>query len=88
MRETTKPDTYSYLPCPKGCSLSGGLSASLKPSKVAIEEPASDQLFKASAIIDTEEVRIPANSLETNRRILQNIPTYPLTIPYRFLSSP
>ena len=87
IRETTNPATYSYLPWPKGCSSSGGLSAKWKPKSVATEEAASDKLFKASAIIDTEDVIIPANNFTQKSIKLQNIPTYPLITPYFFLVS-
>ncbi len=87
MSETTKPEIYSYLPCPKGCSLSAGLSANLKPNNVATDEPASDKLFNASAVMDTECVITPAKNFTVKSMTLHMIPTYPLNMPYFFLIS-
>ena len=68
---------YSILPCPKGCSASAGLSESLNPTIVIIEEPASDKLLKASAIIAILEVISPTESFIRKRRRLESIPTIP-----------
>ena len=52
--ETTIPDKYSILPCPNGCSISGLVPASLNPIRVTRDEPASDRLLNASAVIAME----------------------------------
>ena len=49
--DTASPETYSIRPCPKGCSLSEGAQAILKPTRVTTDEPASERLLKASATI-------------------------------------
>ena len=69
-----RPVRYSIRPWPKGWSLSGFLEASKKPSKVMTEEPASDKLLKASAIIATEPEIKPAKYLAANKRMLSIIP--------------
>ena len=84
--DTIKPDIYSILPCPYGCSESAGLDASLKPASVTIDEPASDKLLIASAIIDNDDVRNPAVSFVRNSTILHIIPTIPANIPYSSLT--
>ena len=73
--ETRKPATYSIRPWPKGCSLSGFLPANWNPTKVIREEPASDRLLKASAMIATEPDSIPARNLPANNSTLRQIPT-------------
>ena len=79
---TISPTTYSTRPCPKGCSSSASCPESLKPTRVTMDEPTSDRLFKASAIIEMEPVIKPAAILETKRIILRKIPTAPLSTPY------
>ena len=54
--------------------------ASLKPASVTIDEPASDKLLIASAIIDNDDVRNPAVSFVRNSTILHIIPTIPANI--------
>ena len=68
------------------CSESAGLDASLKPASVTIDEPASDKLLIASAIIDNDDVRNPAVSFVRNSTILHIIPTIPANIPYSSLT--
>jgi subfamily B ATP-binding cassette protein MsbA len=79
---TTSPETYSILPCPNGCSVSGFAPASLKPSSVTIEEPASERLLKASAVIAMELLKVPARNLPIKSSTLNNIPITPHSIPY------
>ena len=67
--DTIKPDIYSPLPCPNGCSLSAFLPVNLNPARVIIEEPASDKLLNASAVIATEPLNIPAKYLKAKRSI-------------------
>ena len=73
---------YSILPCPNGWSLSAGLPESLKPKWVITDEPASERLLNASAIIPIEDVNIPAKSFITKRHTFKNMPTNPPNIPY------
>ena len=61
--DTNRPDRYSSLPCPKGCSGSGSADDNLKPSRVITEDPASDKLLKASAVIAIEWLNNPAKNL-------------------------
>ena len=51
--EIISEEMYSYLPWPKGCSLSGGLRENLNAIKFIIDEAESDRLLKASAVIET-----------------------------------
>lgn len=46
------PEMYSMRACPYGCSGSAGLPAILKPSRVITEEPASERLLTASAVME------------------------------------
>jgi len=72
--ETSSPARYSILPCPKGCSGSGFLPANLKPIIEIIDEPASDRLLKASAVIAMEALNTPAMYLIIKRTRFKNIP--------------
>ncbi len=74
-KDTTNADIYSNLPCPKGCSLSAGLSASLTPIKPIMEEAASDKLLKASAVTDILFIKNPIINFVPKRIILHIIPT-------------
>ena len=78
---TTSPDMYSIRPWPKGWSLSGFWPASLKPSMDTTEEPASERLLKASAVMATEPLRMPAASLPAKSSTLRQTPTTPQSIP-------
>lgn len=73
-KDIIKPETYSILPCPKGCSLSAGEPAILNPMNDITDEPASDKLLKASAVTDTAPESIPTKSLPINRQILSAMP--------------
>ena len=79
---TASPDRYSILPWPNGCSLSGFCPESLKPIRVTIDEPASDRLLKASAVMATDEVRMPAKNFSAKRRKLASTPAAPPISPY------
>ena len=81
--ETISPATYSILPWPNGCSLSGFCPASLKPASVITEEAASEKLFIASAIIATEPAIIPTVSLPATSRMFSTIPVIPESSPHR-----
>ena len=56
--------------------------ASLNPIKVTKEEPASDRLLNASAVMEMELLMVPAMNFPANRHIFKNIPTIPVSIPY------
>ena len=73
MMDTIRPDMYSNLPCPKGCFVSGFIPANLNPMRVMSDEPASERLLKASAVIAMEPASVPARSLPANRRIFRKI---------------
>ena len=73
---TPSPARYSIRPCPNGCPGSGFLDASLKPISDMIDEPASERLLNASAIIDIDALSTPARYLPANKHIFKNIP-YP-----------
>lgn len=60
---TASVATYSILACPYGCSSSALCAAILKPAIVMIDEPASDRLLNASAVIEIAPLSIPAKSL-------------------------
>ena len=66
---TINPDTYSILPCPKGCLESAFIPPSLNPSIVTKEEAASDRLLNASAVIAIDWLIVPAINLPANSRI-------------------
>ncbi len=74
---TIKPEIYSSRPCPKGCSLSTGFAAKRKPINVTTDEPASEMLLNASAMMATEPARIPKTSFPINRRTLRIMPVNP-----------
>ena len=80
-RETIKPDMYSIRPWPKGCSGSAGRLAIFSPAMVTTEEPVSDRLLKASAIMDTLPDKRPASSLKANKMRLQIMPVIPASRP-------
>ena len=75
-------DTYSILAWPNGCSLSAGFAAILKLTKDIIDDPASERLLSASAIIAIENESIPATSLIAASIRLVIIPTMLENTPY------
>ena len=75
MNATIRAEIYSILPCPNGCSLSAGILANLKPIMVITEEPASDKLLKASAVIAILAEINPTENFIKNKIILTIIPT-------------
>lgn len=81
---TASVATYSILACPYGCSSSALCAAILKPAIVMIDEPASDRLLNASAVIEIAPLNIPAKSLPAKSMRFKNIPTIPHSIPYLF----
>ena len=82
--DTISPLIYSMRPWPNGCSVSAGAPAILKPTSVMMEEPASDRLLKASAVMAMEAVRVPAKNLAANSTRFKKIPVNPLNIPTRW----
>ena len=80
--ETANPERYSTRPWPKGWCRSGFCPASRKPMSVTTEEPASDKLLKASAVMAMEPETVPATSLPRNSRIFRQMPVNPLSVPY------
>ena len=72
--DTTRPETYSSRPCPKGCPRSGAWAESLKPSRVTTEEP-------ASAVMAMDPVARPASSFPPNSSTFKAIPTQPHSTP-------
>ncbi len=79
--ETTKPEMYSILPCPKGWSGSGFDRARRNPINTMTEEPASDRLLNASAMMATDPLRIPANNLMPNNTMFKTMPIMPQSMP-------
>ena len=49
--------------------------------KVTMEPEASDRLFMASAVIETEPVRVPTSSLNANSSKLHTMPVRPDSVP-------
>ena len=79
--DTTRPDMYSMRPWPKGCSGSGLRPARRKPSSVTSEEPASDRLLKASAVMAMDPLTEPAKNFTANSSKFSPIPTAPHSWP-------
>lgn len=79
--ETASPERYSARPWPKGWSGSGILAAMRKPSSVTTEEPASDRLLNASAVMAMEPERVPAKNFPAKSSRFRPIPTAPQRMP-------
>ena len=73
---------YSILPCPYGWSLSASLYAILKPISDTSDEPASERLLNASAVIEIAPEMVPAMNFPVKRHIFKNMPTIPVRVPY------
>ncbi len=75
----------------KGCSGSGSADDNLKPSRVITEDPASDKLLKASAVIAIEWLINPAKKFNPKEHgIEQDTYTatqYAITFPHLYLRS-
>ena len=84
---TTSPATYSVLPCPNGCSASGGAPEIRKPMAVISPVPASERLLTASAAIAILPAYTASVILTTASTALHTIPVIPLMIPQRTLFS-
>ena len=82
IRLTSSPARYSARPWPKGCPSSAFCPASLNPTRVTTDEPASDRLLKASAVMAMEPVTTPAKNLPADSSRLSTIPTAPDRTPY------
>ena len=79
--DTNSPDKYSIRPWPKGWWGSGFCPAIWKPTKVMREEPASDKLLKASAVMAMELLRKPARNFPAKSSIFKAIPMPPQSMP-------
>ena len=79
--DTTRPERYSIRPWPKGWWVSGFCPASWKPSSVTTEDPASERLLKASAVMAMEPERVPAKNFPAKSRTLKKMPTAPQRMP-------
>ena len=79
--ETPKPDTYSILPCPNGWSASAFMPENLNPTREINDDPASDRLLNASAVMAIDPLITPARYLPANRQTLSAIPTMLQSIP-------
>ena len=86
--DTNRPDIYSILPCPNGWSVSGFLSAIIKPASDITDEPASERLLNASAIIEIAPLMLPAINFPIKRNTFNTIPVIPVKVPYFFLTVP
>ena len=78
---TMRPEMYSMRPWPKGWSSSAFLAAIWKPTRVTTEEPASERLLKASAVMAMDPVSRPARNFPRERSRLRKIPTPPVSRP-------
>ena len=58
----------------------------MKPTRVIIEEAASERLLTASAVMEIAPVTIPVVSFAINKIMLQIIPTIPAKTPYERLT--
>ena len=72
--DSPSPARYSARPCPNGCSGSGFFPAMAKPSSVITDEPASERLLKASAVMATEPEMLPAKYFPAKSSTLMNMP--------------
>jgi len=81
INDTTRADIYSNLPCPCGCSLSGGRLLNLAPIIETSEDPKSVRLLKASEITAILFINIPTDNLSKNKNRLETIPTTPANTP-------
>ena len=79
--DTTRPETYSIRPWPKGWSRSGRWAASLNPSRVTTEAPASERLLKASAVMAMEPLMRPARHLPAKSSRFSAMPAQPHSTP-------
>lgn len=80
--DTISPEIYSMRPIPKGCLLLAGRLASLNPTKVTIDDAASERLFAASAMMEIDADDKPIMNFNTQSITLHIIPTIPLRVPY------
>ena len=78
---TASPARYSYRAWPKGCSASGALLASRKPTRLTTLDEASERLFRASAVMAMEPNRVPTVSLPRHSSRLHTMPTTPARLP-------
>lgn len=81
MSDTATPERYSIRPWPKGWPGSGFFAAMRKPSSVMTEEPASDRLLNASAVIAMEPDSRPARYFPRNSRMFRPMPVSEHSMP-------
>ena len=79
--DTPNPEIYSILPWPKGWLASAFIPENRKPTSVIKEEPASDRLLNASAVMAIEPLKTPARYFPANSSTLRRIPTMLHSIP-------
>ena len=79
--ETARPEIYSIRPWPKGWWMSGFCPARWKPSSVTREEPASERLLKASAVMAMEPESCPARNFPAKSSRFSAMPTAPQRTP-------
>ena len=79
--ETPNPETYSMRPCPKGWSASAFIPENLNPTREIKDDPASDRLLNASAVIAMDPLITPARYFPANRNTLSAMPTIPQSMP-------
>jgi hypothetical protein len=68
---------FSARAWPKGWRSSGGLAVIQKPTITTREVRLSERVCQASATIDTEPVRPPAQNLTPNRRVFRRMDSQP-----------
>jgi hypothetical protein len=85
--ETIIDAMYSILACPNGCPLSAGFAEILKLIKEMTDDPASERLLSASAVIATEAASKPAKILIIANTKFVAIPTMLDIVPYCFLTA-
>jgi hypothetical protein len=73
----TNVEINSALPCPYGCSISGGFLEALSPIKTITDDKESESVCQASAIRPIEPVMIPTQYLNTNNTALVKIDIHP-----------
>ena len=81
MKATASEAMYSMRAWPKGWSASAGLPASLKPMSVMMEDPASERLLTASAVMATDPETDPARNFPAKSSALSAMPTMPDSLP-------
>ena len=73
----TNVEINSALPCPYGCSVSGGFLEALSPINTITDDKESESVCHASAISPIEPVMIPTQYLNANNTALVIIDIHP-----------